>query len=93
MDLENLGKDIERVVVSEDQIKTRIKEIAENIESTNSISIHVRRGDYVSNPVTTAYHGVCGADWYTKAAEYVQAKVDNPTFFGKESELYSLACI
>ena len=48
MDLENLGKDIERVVVSEDQIKTRIKEIAENIvkdyEGRDLILVGVLKG-------------------------------------------------
>jgi hypothetical protein len=56
-------------------------ELAGHIQSTNSISIHVRRGDYVSNPTTTAYHGVCSAEWYQGAAKLIGGKVDKPTFF------------
>lgn len=48
MDLDNLGKDIERVVVSEDQIKTRVKEIAEKIvkdyEGRDLIMVGVLKG-------------------------------------------------
>ena len=32
MDLSNLGNDIERVVVSEEQIQTRLKELAKQVE-------------------------------------------------------------
>jgi hypothetical protein len=38
-----------------------LKDLAEQISLTNAVSLHVRRGDYVSNPTTTAYHGVCSA--------------------------------
>jgi hypothetical protein len=38
-----------------------------------SIGIHVRRGDYVSNPSATAFHGVCGIDYYMQAIEYIEA--------------------
>ena len=38
------------------------------ITSSNSVSIHVRRGDYDSNPTTTAFHGLCSIDWYKNAA-------------------------
>ena len=56
-------------------------ELAQQIQDTISISLHVRRGDYVSNPTTTAYHGVCSVEWYQDAAKYVGSKVYQPTFF------------
>ena len=55
--------------------------IAHNIQSCAAVSIHVRRGDYVSDPTTTAYHGVCSKEWYEKAAEYMKAHVPNLQFF------------
>jgi len=59
-----------------------LKAIAEQIQATlNSVSLHVRRGDYVSNPVTTAFHGVCGVDWYLQAASMMEERLNNPTFF------------
>ena len=58
-----------------------LKSIADQIQSSNSVAVHVRRGDYVSNPTTTAYHGVCSSQWYKNAAAQMINKVDNPTFF------------
>lgn len=59
----------------------KLKELAEQIALTNAVSLHVRRGDYVSNPTTTAYHGVCSAQWYEEAAKIMEEKVIQPTFF------------
>ena len=39
------------------------------------ISIHVRRGDYVTNPLTNAYHGVCGSGYYRAAWREMLQKV------------------
>jgi hypothetical protein len=54
--------------------------IANLMHSTQSISIHVRRGDYVSN-TTAAAHGVCGLDYYHKAVQYMLAKIEHAHFF------------
>lgn len=63
-------------------ISGELKTLADQIKATpNSVSLHVRRGDYVSNPVTTAFHGICGVEWYTQAASMMQERLTNPTFF------------
>lgn len=36
----------------------------------NSISIHIRRGDYVSNEGANKTHGVCDSDYFKKALNY-----------------------
>lgn len=37
------------------------------IESTQSVGVHIRRGDYVSNPASAAFHGVLEWTYYEKA--------------------------
>lgn len=46
--------------------KKNIETLKEIIES-NSISIHIRRGDYVNNLKTSQTHGICSLDYYHKA--------------------------
>ena len=51
------------------------------IRNCESVSLHVRRGDYVSNPVTTEYHGICSEDYYRRAIREIERYCKNPHFF------------
>jgi hypothetical protein len=53
----------------------------EAIASTNSISLHVRRGDYVNNKAVLALNGVCSPEYYREAVRTVAERVDSPQFF------------
>ena len=44
--------------------------ILKEIQQTNSISLHIRRGDYISNPTYSSTHGVCDLSYYYKAVDY-----------------------
>lgn len=57
------------------------KKWADVIANTNSVCIHVRRGDYVTDPGANLVHGTRGPDYYNKAITYILGKVDNPVFF------------
>lgn len=56
-------------------------ELYNKIQSHNAVSVHVRRGDYVSNPETLRTHGVCDLDYYQKAIQQIEEKVERPYFF------------
>ena len=45
-----------------------------------SVSVHVRRGDYVSDPVATAFHGVLAGDYYGRALARVAELEDVHAF-------------
>lgn len=51
------------------------------INSSQSVSIHVRRGDYVNNEKVKATHHVCTFDYFEKAIAHVLTRLDNPRFF------------
>lgn len=51
------------------------------IAAGDAVAIHVRRGDYVSNPVATAYHGLCGLDYYRAAIRRLAESVPRPHCF------------
>lgn len=49
--------------------------LAADIAAAPSVSMHVRRGDYVSNAQANAVHGTCTPAYYRAAVEMLQAKV------------------
>lgn len=55
--------------------------VASSIRSCEAVAIHVRRGDYVSLPSASSYHGICQLPYYKKGIDYIQHQVKNPTFF------------
>ncbi len=52
-----------------------------NIKQTTSVSLHVRRGDYVTNTTTAQFHGTCSLAYYQAAVGYIAAQVTDPHFF------------
>ncbi len=52
------------------------KEIAQKMQQENSVSIHVRRGDYVWQGYI-----LLTQKYYTQAIEYMKANLDNPHFY------------
>lgn len=56
-------------------------EFAKRIEKSNSISIHIRRCDYIDDPGTLRIHGMLGLDFYSKAINYISEKVQDPHFY------------
>ncbi|MDW5416970.1 alpha-1,2-fucosyltransferase [Iodobacter sp. CM08] len=64
----------------DDQIKPECLSFLKLINSSNSVSIHIRRGDYL-DPKVAKFHGVLGFSYYKKAIELIEGNVDNPNFF------------
>ena len=55
--------------------------LAEQISSTNAVSLHVRRGDYVKNSKTTLIHGLCSLDYYRAAIQLMVERTQEPYFY------------
>ena len=47
----------------------------------NSVSLHVRRGDYVSNENAAEFHGLRGVDYYQAATKLVEKSVKKPKYY------------
>lgn len=57
------------------------QQILAKINDTNAVSVHLRRADYITNPSTLSFHGVCSMDYYKKATDIIQSKLSDPYFF------------
>ena len=76
--------DIEEIIINEFQfpkINDSIAQLlAKQILQENSISIHIRRGDFLNNDLSNV-HSTCPISYYNDAMKYINAKVDNPKYF------------
>lgn len=57
------------------------KDMLADIENSNAVCIHVRRGDYVTIADTSKRFGVCSLQYYQDAFSYLCSRLENPTAF------------
>ena len=60
------------------RLSSQNKNVAQHISKSNSIGIHVRRGDYIGHPLLGE---ICTKDYYRNAIEKIQLLIENPVFF------------
>ncbi|MFK5947535.1 MAG: alpha-1,2-fucosyltransferase [Methylococcales bacterium] len=51
------------------------------IERNKSVSLHIRRGDYISDTKTNNIMNVCSLNYYYQAVKYISQRVNNPIFY------------
>lgn len=82
---EKYFKEIEDIIRQEFSIGASLTgknlDVAELIKSTDSVSVHVRRGDYIASERAMAMHGICGMDYYMRCVEKIRSYVKMPHFF------------
>lgn len=82
---EKYFKDIEDNIKKEFTLKDEVTEATaewiKKAEGCDSISLHIRRGDYAQNKKTNQFHGTCGIDYYEKAIKIVSEKIKDSNFF------------
>jgi hypothetical protein len=71
-----------------EELDLQNKNILSNIEKTNTISVHIRRGDYVNDRITQQFHGNCDLDYYLDAIAILasQHKTFTLLFFSDDSD-------
>lgn len=51
------------------------------MKGVNSVSLHIRRGDYVTNKLVNSIHGLCTTEYYQQAVEFIRRNIPDPVFF------------
>ena len=82
---EKYFKDIEPVIRRDLSFKSEPdalnREAAGRIAGSNAVSVHIRRGDYVSDPATNSAHGTASMDYYCAAMKTVAERAPDARFF------------
>ncbi len=77
----DVGDTLRRELVPTAPPGTEDEAVLRAIEAGESVSVHVRRGDYVTDTAAAAHHGTCPSTYYARAMERIAARVANPAFF------------
>lgn len=76
--------DIKKEIIEEFSLIKPISELSlkilNKIKEKNSVSIHIRRGDYITNSAANKFHGVCSSNYYYSAINLIKNNVENPYF-------------
>jgi hypothetical protein len=69
------------LVFRKELLSEETKKITKEMNTVQSVSIHIRRGDYLSYQYANGFAGVCTPDYYLRAIEYIKGKMDSPQFY------------
>jgi hypothetical protein len=81
-------EDLLRRFTLKHQFSTQAQAYLHNIQQSQSVGLHIRRGDYVSDPQTQKVHGKCPIEYYQHAIALIQEKVTRPHFFVFSDDLH-----
>lgn len=62
------------------KLEDKFGELLNEIENSNSVAIHIRRGDYLQIGINE-YHGILPISYYQDAVSYLSDKLTNPYYF------------
>lgn len=72
---------VRNIKFRERQLSPQNQELLVLISKTQSVSLHVRRGDYLLPKHIKQYGGICTDEYYRKAIDIVKRQFTNPTVF------------
>ncbi len=82
---ENYFKRIGKIIKNDLTVKNypsdRNKELLKLINNCDSVAVHIRRGDYIFNPVAKEVLGVLDVNYYQKGFNLINQKIKKPHYF------------
>ena len=71
---------IKQELFFEPEMSIQKKKCLERMQNENSVSVHIRRGDYLDPQNQKVYGNICTADYYKDAVTYIREQISNPVF-------------
>ena len=62
-------------------VKTPLNAYGRNIDKSNSVSVHFRRGDYIKDIETNQIHGLCELDYYQRGIDLLSQRFSDLELF------------
>ena len=72
---------IQKEFLLKDEAIVRVKHYFDASDYSNRVSVHIRRGDMVTDPLAAERHGVMPISYYQKGIEILKSKISNPQFY------------
>ena len=63
------------------QYLSKISKLLTEIDSSDSVSLHIRRGDYISDPRANERFGILPLDYYQDALKFIRQRINTPTVY------------
>lgn len=82
---EKYFKDIREIILKEfifpeDTIRKN-EALCNKMQQENSVSIHVRRSDYLTEQNVKVYGNICTEKYYENAIEYIERNIESPSYY------------
>lgn len=78
---ENIREILLKEFTLKDDMNKQNIHILKKILLKNSISLHIRRGDYINSPKNKKIYDVVGLNYYQDAIKLINTRVENPYYF------------
>lgn len=79
--LDSLRRELRFPVSGNEQVQHKNEKMIERMELTDSVSIHIRRGDYLDSANSAMFGGICTDAYYDAAITYVKKEHPAAKFF------------
>jgi hypothetical protein len=76
----NIENIIREEIILKEVVNENLKQLTQRIQENNSVSLHIRRGDYTTVKVQRVLK-LCSPKYYHQAIEFIKHKTKKPTFF------------
>lgn len=73
--------ELQRKLVFPNSANPKNQQCIEQMQQEQSVSMHIRRTDYLTVADGKRYMGICTDVYYEKAMEYIRERVENPVFY------------